>query len=88
MECGSSDYTVALIQGMHVYEGGAVYLICSIGWQQLDIILFVARDMAGEKYGIPLSVVGDESNKILDFVQLECMFWEAPSVPMLPCCQA
>ena len=88
MECESSDYTIALIQGMHVYEGGVVYLLCSTGWQQLDIIQFVARDMAGEKYGIPLGIVGDESSKRFDFVQLERMFWEAPSVPMLPCCQA
>ena len=68
--------------------GGALfYLLCSTGWQQLDIVLFVAWDTAGEKYGIPLGVVGDKSNKILNFIQLERMFWEAPSVPMLPCCQ-
>ena len=73
---------------MHVYEGGLFYLLCSTGWQQLDIILFVAWDTAGEKYGIPLSVVGDESNEILNFVQLERMSWEAPSVPMLPSCQS
>ena len=89
VECGSSDYTIiALVQGMHVYKGGAAYLLCSTGWQQFDIILFVARDTAGEKYDISLSVVVHESNKILDLVQLEHMFWEVPSVPMLPCCQA
>ena len=44
---------------MHVYEGGAVYVLCSTGWQQLEIILFVARDTVGEKCGIPLTAVAD-----------------------------
>ena len=67
---------------------GVLFYLCSTGWQQLDIILFVAWDTAGEKYGIPLSLVGDKSNKILNFIQLERMFWEAPSVTMLPCGQS
>ena len=49
----------------------------------MDVILFVAWDTAGEEYGIPLSVVADESDKVLDFVQLECMFWRHL---VLPCC--
>ena len=49
--------------------------VCSLGY-------------GGEEYGIPLSVVADESDKVLDFVQLERMFWEAPSVTMLPCGQS
>ena len=47
--------------------------VCSLGYGQ---------------YGIPLSVVSDESDEVLDFVQLERMFWEAPSVTMLPCGQS
>ena len=54
----------------------------------MDVILFVAWDTAGEEYGIPLSVVADKSDKILDFIQLVRMFWEAPSVTMLPCGQS
>ena len=48
----------------------------------MDVILFVAWDTAGEEYGIPLSVVADESDKIiLDFIQLECMFGRCLVLP-------
>ena len=64
-------------------SGGLFYLLCGTGWQQLDIVLFVAWDMAGEKYGIPLGVVGDKSNKILNFIHLSTCFGRGL---VFPCC--
>ena len=46
---------------------------------KLDIIPFVARDTAGEKYSVSLSIVANKGDKILDFMAcFGCL--------VFPCC--